>query len=91
MTATYPLPRYGSAEWLAADMATQVAAMAVAAECWRHDELLAALRLEREIAAGRREAEHQAAEEFAYLAAQVRAMANQPTHAELVARRREVA
>lgn len=86
-----PVPRYGDPEWqrLPATDPRFVAAVAVAAECWRAEDDPARLRerLQTEIAAGRAAEEKIDAELFRQTAATVRRMADQPTLDELRRRR----
>lgn len=84
-----PVPRYGDDQWqqLPPTDPRFVAAIAVAAECWRTDGERLPERLRAEIAAGRRAEEKLDAEAFAETARRVRHMAGRPTHAELRRRR----
>ncbi len=79
-------PSYGSAEWcrLGHQDPRRVAAVVIAAEGWaeHYDSEQVALRLRDELAAERWAAEQLEAEQFAAVAAQVRGLANLPTHEE---------
>jgi len=83
------LPPYGSPEWLRLDDRDprKVAAVVVAAECWRWDGKTLPERLAVELTAVREAAEAFDAEVWAVSAAAVRRMACTPTHAELERRR----
>ncbi len=85
------VPRYGDPEWqqLGPTDPRFVAAIAVAAECWRAEDDPARLRerLQTEVTAGRAAEEKIDAELFRQTAATVRRMADQPTLDELRRRR----
>ncbi len=83
-----PIPAYGSPAWSALPLSDPraVAAVAVAAECWRQecDPERIAERLRAELAAERRVDEQEDAEELARI---VRDLAARPTFAQLCDRR----
>lgn len=83
------VPRYGSPAWLRLEDRDprKVAAVVIAAECWRQDGEGMVDRLAVELADGRRTTERLDAAEWAAAAAGVRHMANTPTHVELERRR----
>lgn len=79
-------PLYGSPEWHEADDPTRLASALRAAEAYRRESLFAADDLvDRQAIDARIDAA-----EWAELGAQVRKMADTPTHDELAARRRQV-
>ncbi len=82
------LPLYGSPEWEAAPESVQRASAVRAAEAWRResDPHVLAARLEVELEAGWR-AQEADYEGWRKVAAMVRHLAVEPTHAELVERR----
>lgn len=87
LAAGREFPEYGSPEWLRAPRDLQIAAALYAAEAHRRDGLFRAQDLADRFEAEQWAAEQQDQREFADLARNVRAMAHQPTHAELVQRR----
>jgi hypothetical protein len=89
LAAGHAVPTYGSAEWLQAPMDLQIAAMALAAEAHRREHLYRPQALEDELAAARHLAYLEEQAEFAAVARTVRAVATEPTHEELVERRRQ--
>jgi hypothetical protein len=93
--AVGPLPIFGSVEWAALppNCAQAVAACVVAAEAHRHytDPTTVRRELELELLADRQVAERRAAEDFAELAAGVRALSLVPTQDVLAERRAVVA
>ncbi len=82
------LPLYGSPEWEAAPEQVQRASAVRAAEAWRRDRdpHVIAARLDVELEAGWREQERDY-DGWRKVAAMVRQIAVEPTHAELVERR----
>lgn len=83
------LPLYGSPEWDAAPAAVRVASCVRAAEAWRRDRdphvIAARLDVELDVAWAYEERDY---EGWRQVAGMVRDVARQPTHAELVERRR---
>jgi hypothetical protein len=90
LAAGRPLPTYGSAEWLRAPRDLQIAACLHAAEARRRELLFTAQALDDDLNAGAWLDAQQDQAAFAAMARRVRAMSNQPTHAELVERRATV-
>ncbi len=82
------LPLYGSPEWEVAPLPVQRASAVRAAEAWRRESdphvIAARLDVELEVVWRVQEADY---EDWRKVAAMVRSVANQPTHAELVQRR----
>jgi hypothetical protein len=87
LAASRPIPTYGSPQWLRAPRHLQIAACLQAAEARRRDLLFIGQAIADDLAAEHWTAAQQDQAEFERIAAGVRAMANQPTHAQLVARR----
>lgn len=86
--AAEPIPEFGSAEWVAARGPVRLASAVRAGIAWAEsaDPHRLAVEVEAELAAYRA-AEAGDVAEWRQVARRVRAMANEPTHAELVRRR----
>jgi hypothetical protein len=87
LAAGREVPEYGSPAWHAADSRLQVASAVRAGEAWRRAGLFLEQQVADELAAYRYWQQVAEAESFAEVAEGVRAMADTPTHAELVQRR----
>jgi hypothetical protein len=87
LAAGRDVPEYGSPEWHAADSRLQVASAVRAGEAWRRAGLFLEQQVADELAAYRYWQEVADNTSFAEVAEGVRAMADTPTHAELVQRR----
>lgn len=81
------IPAFGSDAWRTAEPRMQIASAVRAGEAWRRDHLLVPVVLADEMAAQRYWQEAAEAAAFVDVAAKVRAMADSPTHAQLVERR----
>lgn len=86
-----PIPRYGDHAWhqLTATDPRRWAAIIIAAECWASDGDDIPGRLRRDLAHQADIDEQLLDEDFAAMAANVRALAGTPSHAELQTRRQE--
>lgn len=87
LAAGRELPEYGSERWQQQPWEMQVASAVLAGECHRRDGLFLAQRIEDELATVGYWQEHDEATAWIEVARSVHALASEPTHADLVARR----